>query len=131
MNNSKNPILTSERLNLVIAICAILISAASFYATFLQADSAEKQVRAMTLPLLQFDHGNYNSNLNQRIIHFTLSNAGVGPAIIHSIQLAYRDDHHASLTTFSGPAVAPNMNLTKKMKKEFLPRKQTYPMGGW
>ena len=49
--------ISSQRLNLILALCAILISAASFYATYLQADSAEKQVKAMTLPLIGSDEG--------------------------------------------------------------------------
>lgn len=54
----------------------------------------------MTLPLLQFEHGNYDDNLNQRAIDFTLKNAGVGPAIIHSIELVYRDENYSDLTDF-------------------------------
>ena len=33
---------TTERLNLIFALCAVLISGASFYATYLQASAAEK-----------------------------------------------------------------------------------------
>lgn len=32
----------TERLNLIIAVCAVLISGASFYTTYLQANAAEK-----------------------------------------------------------------------------------------
>ena len=82
--------LSTERLSLVLAICAILVSVASFYATYLQADSAKKQVKAMTLPLLQFHHGNYAEQDDKQRLTFGLKNAGVGPAIIKSVMLKYK-----------------------------------------
>ncbi len=82
--------LTAETVNLVIAGCAILISAASFYATYLQANAAEKQVKAMTLPLIQFTHGNHSPERNQLAVGFSLKNQGVGAAIIKSVELSYR-----------------------------------------
>ena len=92
--------LSGQRLNFVIAVSAILISAASFYATYLQADAAEKQVRAMTLPLIQFEHGNYDTGADQAAISFTLKNAGVGPAVIRSVNFQYNDRSYASTNEF-------------------------------
>jgi len=92
--------LKSENLNLIVAACAILISAASFYATFLQADAAEKQVKAMTLPLVQFSHGNFDADMNIDAISFSLNNAGIGPAIIKSIRFNYRDTESNSFYDF-------------------------------
>ncbi len=80
---------SSERLNLIIAVCAILISGASFYATYLQADAANKQVKAMTLPLLQFAHGNSLGDGN-RVVNFSLKNAGIGPALIRSVEFKHQ-----------------------------------------
>jgi hypothetical protein len=88
---------SGESLNFVLAVCAILISAASFYATYLQADSAERQVKAMTLPLIQFSHGNYNDVADTKEISFKLKNAGVGPAIIKSVDFRYQDKRYRSL----------------------------------
>ncbi len=90
----------SETLNLIIAICAILISGASFYATYLQAQSAERQVQAMTLPVIQFDHGNYDSDLDLGAISFTLKNAGVGPAIVDGIDLVYKEQRFDGVNAF-------------------------------
>lgn len=98
MTNSKRPLITPDRLNLIIAICAILISGASFYATYLQAISAERQVQAMTFPLLQFAHDNYDQDQNLRAIDFKLRNTGVGPAVIHTIELEYLDREYSNLT---------------------------------
>ena len=94
--------LSTERLSLILAICAILISGASFYATYLQADSAEKQVKAMTLPLLQFSHGNYNPSKNKDSISFNLKNAGVGPAIIKTVAFKYKGHEYKSSYEFFG-----------------------------
>jgi len=90
--------MTNERLNLVLALCAILISAASFYATYLQAESAEKQVKAMTLPLLQFTSGNWNKEKEHSEIILSLKNAGVGPAIIKTVTFKYDNEEFTSIT---------------------------------
>lgn len=92
--------ISSEKLNLIIALCAILISAASFYATYLQADAAERQVKAMTLPLVQFTSGNWDNELRKQELTLTLKNAGVGPAIIKRIDYKYQGKSYASLPEF-------------------------------
>lgn len=92
--------LTAERLNFVIAVCAILISAASFYATFLQARSAEQQVKAMTYPLVQFDHGNFDLLEQSEKLYFSLRNAAVGPAVIKSVDYHYENRRFDSLNAF-------------------------------
>lgn len=96
---SKKPWLTSEKVNFIIALSAIVISIASFYATFLQAQAAEKQVKAMTLPLMTLTHGNYDSSIHKNVISFTVSNSGMGAAVVHWSDLIYqgeRHNHHVS-----------------------------------
>ncbi|GJM06142.1 MAG: hypothetical protein DHS20C09_21380 [marine bacterium B5-7] len=80
---------SGERLNFIIAVCAILISAASFYATYLQADAANKQVKAMTLPMIQYGHGNALGD-DEKVINFSLKNAGIGPALLRSVEFSYQ-----------------------------------------
>lgn len=84
------------QLELLIAICAVLISIASFYATFLQANAAEKQVTAMTLPLISFITGNVNMAARSSEINYTLSNKGVGPAKIETFLLSYKNKYYHS-----------------------------------
>jgi len=91
---------TEQKLNLTLALCAVLISIASFYATYLQADSAEKQVKAMTLPLIQHFSGNFNDESKSRIITFTLENAGVGPALIKGISYNYKGTEYSNRSEF-------------------------------
>jgi len=88
----KNKGFTSEKLNFVLAFCAVLISAASFYATYLQAEAADKQVKAMTLPLLQYGTGNYKEEDREDIIYFTINNAGVVPALIKRLRFKYKGE---------------------------------------
>ncbi len=84
-----------ERLNFIIAICAILISAASFYATYLQADAANKQVQAMTMPMIQFGHGNIRGG--EKVVNFSLVNAGMGPALLHSVRFEHQGQAYPNL----------------------------------
>ncbi|BDX05677.1 hypothetical protein [Planctobacterium marinum] len=90
----------TERINFIIAVCAILISAASFYATYIQADAAEKQVRAMTLPLLQFDHSNWDEEKEESILTFSLQNGGAGPAVLHRVQFVYEQQIYDDLNAW-------------------------------
>lgn len=92
--------ISTQRLNFILAVCAILISAVSFYATYLQAISAEKQVKAMTLPLIQFSHGNFNEERNKKAITLTLKNAGQGPAVIKNVLFKYQNGEYASVSEF-------------------------------
>lgn len=92
--------ITSQKLNLTLALCAILISVASFYATYLQANAAEKQVKAMTLPLLQYGTSNLDKDTNEPLIQFSIENAGVGPALVKNLTLTYQDKRYKSIENF-------------------------------
>ncbi len=91
---------SSQKLNLTIALCAVLISIASFYATYLQASAAEQQVKAMTLPLMQSYTGNFDDETKEKTISFTIENAGVGPALIKSISYNYQGVEYSSRGSF-------------------------------
>lgn len=89
--NSK-PRLNKDTLNLVIAVCAVLISAASFYAAYVQSEAAQKQVQAETWPYLQLDHGNYDEEQKLRDVYVKVINSGVGPAKVKSLNLLYKGE---------------------------------------
>ncbi|MBL4942104.1 MAG: hypothetical protein JKY81_10620 [Colwellia sp.] len=97
---SKEQGISSQKLNLILAICAILISAASFYATYLQANAAEKQVKAMTLPLLQYVTGNASHNSKESVVAFNVTNGGVGPALIKSFNFFYKKKKYQTFEQF-------------------------------
>ena len=80
-----------DRVQLVIALCAILISGASFYATFLQAQAESLQVKAATWPYLQFDSGNVDNETGRFLVSMELANRGVGPANIRWFRMRWGD----------------------------------------
>ena len=92
--------INSQRLNLILAICGIFIALASFYATYLQAEAAEKQVKAMTMPLVQFGHGNHDPSDNTKSITFSLTNSGMGPALIRSVVYKFQGKKHYDVQDF-------------------------------
>lgn len=89
--------LDKENVNLMVAVCAVLISAASFYATYVQSTVAERQVRAETWPYIQISSGNYDLQKEQRRIYVTAENVGVGPAHLISFQLFYENEIVSSI----------------------------------
>ncbi|AWF79840.1 hypothetical protein BTJ40_02855 [Microbulbifer sp. A4B17] len=89
-----------DRLNLVIAVSAIMISLASFYATYLQARAANQQVKIMTMPVIQFSHENYDEESNRNLITFNFHNAGSGPAILKSVSFKYKNTEYSSTHAF-------------------------------
>ncbi|MCJ8295846.1 MAG: hypothetical protein MJK15_15695 [Colwellia sp.] len=91
---------TEQKLNLTLALCAVLISIASFYATYLQANAAEKQVKAMTLPLLQYGTGNVNSETKESVLEFSIINNGVGPALLKSSIFHYKEQEYQLFSRF-------------------------------
>lgn len=84
--------LDKDNINLMVAVCAVLISAASFYATYVQSTVAETQMKAETWPYIQISSGNYDLEKEQRRIYVTVENDGVGPAHLISFQLYYEEE---------------------------------------
>ncbi len=78
-----------DRVQLVIAVCAILISGASFYATYLQAQAESLQVKAATWPNLQFSSGNVDDETGRYLVSMQLANRGVGPANIRWFRMRW------------------------------------------
>lgn len=85
--------ISRSKMNTVLALSAIFISAASFYATYLQAKAAQEQVSAAnkqleieTWPWLQFSYSNFDLDAAQSTIRIDIRNSGTGPAVIHYIR---------------------------------------------
>lgn len=92
--------LDKDNVNLTVAVCAVLISAASFYATYVQSTVAETQVRAETWPYIQISTGNYDLEKDQRRLYLVVKNDGVGPARLVSFQLFYEKETVSSFSQF-------------------------------
>ena len=96
-NTKQQAWFTNERLNLLLALCAIVISAASFYATYLQASAAERQVKAATWPWLEVISGNFNEQEKAPEIALKITNSGSGPAIIKYVKYFYNDQSYVGI----------------------------------
>ncbi|WP_212748527.1 hypothetical protein [Pseudoalteromonas rubra] len=97
--------LSRSKMNTVLALCAMLISAASFYATYMQAKAAqeqvaaaERQLEAETWPWLQFSYSNFDLEAERPRITIGILNSGTGPALIEWVQYHYRGQTYDSLT---------------------------------
>jgi len=75
-------------LDLIIAGCAILISGISLFIAIQQSRTMQKQLAAASWPLLQFSSGNTDDQ-NKLAINMSLTNAGVGPALIKRFRILY------------------------------------------
>jgi len=110
--------LNRERLNSNIALCAIMISSASFYDTYLQAKAANKQVKVMTMPVIEFTHGNYDDQEKKENIYLSLHNAGSGPAILKSITFNYNGVRHTTYTSFLTACCSKEYEITTRRFQE-------------
>lgn len=88
---------STDTLSMVIAVCAVLISAASFVATYVQSAAALQEVKAETWPFLQIDLGNFNNERREYDLYYYVENAGVGPAHIKQFSMKYDGKPVASL----------------------------------
>lgn len=98
------PFLTRSKLNTMLALCAIAISAASFYATYLQAKASQQQVaaanrqlKAETWPWLKMGYSNFDVDEEQQTINMNIQNSGTGPAMIHYIEYEYEGTSHYNI----------------------------------
>jgi hypothetical protein len=104
MKLKHRPFLTRSKLNTMLALCAIAISAASFYATYLQAKASQQQVaaanrqlKAETWPWLKMGYSNFDINEEQQTINMNIQNSGTGPAMIHYVEYEYEGTHHYNI----------------------------------
>ncbi len=123
---SQVPLKESSKINMemLIAVCAVLISIASFYATFLQANAAEKQVTAMTLPLMNFLTGNVHPEGTHPQITYVLANKGVGPAKIETFLLKYENSYYSSREDYLSACCETEYKAYKEQRE-----KSQYPAG--
>jgi len=91
-------------MNSILALCAILISAASFYATYMQAKAAqeqvaaaERQLHAETWPWLQVSYSDYDLDAERARMSVKVTNSGTGPALIKSMRFKYQGNTYHSL----------------------------------
>ena len=78
---------SANRLDLIVAGSAVLIAVLSLVVSVRQSQIMDRQLAASAWPHLQFDTSNELDG--KRIIGFQVENAGVGPALIHTMTIDY------------------------------------------
>ncbi|BBM00735.1 hypothetical protein [Microbulbifer sp. GL-2] len=105
-----------QKLNLIIALCAMMISIASFYATYLQAKAANKQVKIMTMPVIQFSQSNYDLEADKPSIYFELYNVGSSPALLKDFNINYEQStYHTAREFLNACCQQEYQEFTKKL----------------
>jgi hypothetical protein len=79
-------------IELVIAVSVVVISVASLFVAVYQGMVMERTLKASVWPLIQIEHGNYNSESEIRELNFTLSNLGIGAAHVRSMEITYQGE---------------------------------------
>ena len=94
-------------LDMILAGSAMLVSIISLFVSIEHGRTMERlvetnarQVRASTLPVLRFNHGNLADGTNKPTVHVDISNGGTGPAIIEWVAMSYAGHPIATVPAF-------------------------------
>lgn len=83
------------KFDLLVALCALITSITSIWLSVSQGDDMQRLVQAQSWPILGFGTGNTEKNEVtgewEQIIGFELTNLGVGPAKVKSMEIWYND----------------------------------------
>ena len=85
-------------LDLIIAICAIIVSAASLWVALRADQTQEALLKSTVWPYIEYDESDATPNGGKRLA-FEIRNAGVGPAIVRSFAVAYNGHDYPTLRT--------------------------------
>lgn len=82
-----------EKIDFMIAVCALVTSIASIYLTVVQGDDMQRLVQAQSWPFLGMSTGNTRtsqvSGEQEAVITLELENLGVGPAKVQTLEVWY------------------------------------------
>ena len=116
---------TGSKVEMVIAICAVVTSAIAVFIAWDQGRVMRAQQHGSVFPVLQAD-GYVSSDLEERLMGVKFRNSGVGPALIESVDMlehgervgdliSYRDalpdGYNLSWTSMVGRAIAPGEEI--------------------
>lgn len=76
-------------IEITIALSVVVISVASLFVAVFQGHVMQRQLEASVLPILSYNHGNYDDEREEARITLTLGNRGLGPAEIQRVSLHY------------------------------------------
>jgi len=83
-------------IDLIIALCAIIVSAASLWVALRADQTQEALLKSTVWPYLEYDTSDATQNGGKRLA-FDIRNAGVGPAIVRSFAVAYNGQYYPTL----------------------------------
>jgi len=88
-----------NKVEFLVAICALLTSAMAVYMAWDQGRVMRAQQHGMVYPVLQVDgFGNYNKEFGE--IGLIVSNSGVGPALIESVNFKIDDERYGEFSDY-------------------------------
>lgn len=73
----------------IVGVPALLISLVVAYGTFVQAGATQRMQQAAAWPFVAYQTGNYTAD-GQRLVNLSLTNNGLGPAIIGAVEVSFR-----------------------------------------
>jgi hypothetical protein len=135
-------------LDVVVSVSALIISAVSILLAWHTGHNMEKLVHANSWPALQIQSGNSDGN-GGHALGFSITNAGVGPAQIHTVEVLYdgvslgwtqyrtiqRLLEACCATTVARARAADkrwDVGLyTRPVSGSFLPPRESIPLFGW
>jgi hypothetical protein len=83
---------------LVIAVCVVIISVASLFVAVYQGRVMDRTLAASVMPIVDYASGNYSETYQDHRIELDIRNNGLGPAQIRYLTMSYQGE----------PVVAPN-----------------------
>jgi hypothetical protein len=116
---------TGNKVEMVIAICAVVTSALAVFIAWDQGRVMRAQQHGAVYPVLQAD-GYVSADLDERLMGVKFRNSGVGPALIEAVEMledggrvsdliSYRDalpdGYNLSWTSMVGRAIAPGEEI--------------------
>mgnify|MGYP000134894181 FL=1 len=108
-----------HRVDLLVGVCAILISAVSLFIAERSNHTQERMLAASVWPFLSWDTSNYNDQMQREEVSLDLANDGVGPARIETVEIAYKgrplEDATALLNACCIPPAQPPRHVTKRV----------------
>lgn len=83
-------------MDLMIGICAIIVSAASLWVALRADQTQEALLKSTVWPYVEYDTSDATETGSKRLA-FEIRNAGVGPAIVRSFAVAYNGHYYSTL----------------------------------
>ena len=77
-----------SKIDLALALSALALSVGSILISIQNEDAMHRLVTANSWPCLQMSHGNILEG--ERVLHFDVRNAGIGPATVEKVVLTYK-----------------------------------------